>query len=180
MNKVSLSENKKIKKDITPLFKKAFPKDERPPVYYFYKNIKRYNENKLFAYYDEEEFIGFTYLTFYKDIVYLFFLAVSENKRNQGYGSKILSLIKEEYKDKVILLCYEEIDEKYPDYENRKKRESFYLKNGFVSNNLKTNEFGVIFQTAYIGTHQVSFSDYQQIFRLGFSDFALKYLKKAD
>ena len=177
MRTIKYKDNKRIKKDVKPLFISAFPKEERPPAFIFFKNANRDTQD-LYAYYDNDEFIGFASLTYYKDIVYIFFLAVSENKRNQGYGSKILNLIKEEYKDKVILLCYEEVDDKYPDNEMRIKRKNFYRKNGFIDNGVKTNEFGVIFETGYIGSHKVSFEDYVEIFILSFSEYCRPYIKK--
>ena len=83
------------------------------------------------------------------------------------------------FKEYTLLLCYEEVDEKYEDYENRLKRSLFYQRNGFVINPLKTNEFGVVFQTVRFGPKVVTFKDYQNIFLLGFGEFALKHLKEA-
>ena len=70
------------------------------------------------------------------------------------------------------------MDPSYPDYENRKRREQFYMNNGFKKNPLITNEFGVIFQTAYIGKKTVSFEEYQEIFKFGFGEFTIKHLKE--
>ena len=177
MESINYKNNRKIKKDIKELYLSAFPKEERPPAWIFFKNALRDNQN-LYGYYENGEFIGFSQLTLYKDICYLFFLAVSQNKRHQGYGSKILNLIKEENKDKVILLCYEEVDDKYIDNELRIKRKHFYTKNGFRYNELKTNEFGVIFETCYYGSHFVNYEDYVEIFVQGFGEFARKYIKR--
>ena len=166
-----------IKKDIRPLFLSAFPEDERPPANIYFKNFKK-DINQLFGFYDGDTFIGFASVTFYKDICYLFFLAVKEEQRDKGYGSKIISILKEIFKDYVLLICYEEVDEKYPDYENRLRREKFYVRNGFIKNPLKTNEFGVIFQSAYIGKHIVTFEEYKEIFASGFGEFAVKFLSE--
>lgn len=171
-------EHPHIKKDIKPLFLSAFPADERPPANIYFNNFKKDN-NQLLGFYDEETFIGFASMTFYKDICYIFFLAVSSEHRDQGYGTKILSILKEKYKDYVLLLCYEEVDQKYQDYDNRLRREKFYIRNGFIKNPLKTNEFGVIFQSAYIGKHIVTFEEYKEIFASGFGKFAVKFLSEA-
>ena len=177
MKIIDFQDDKSIKKDVKRLFLSAFPSDERPPVWLFFKSFENPN-NRLYAFYEEKTFVGFVSLILYKDICYLFFLAVSPELRNKGYGSQILSEMKKLYKDRVLLLCFEEVDKKYKDYENRLKRAEFYAKNGFKDNNLKTNEFGVVFQTAYIGNHKVSFEDYQNIFASGFGEFAMKHLKK--
>ena len=176
---LNYKENKKIRDDVEPLFISAFPENERPPVSYFFKSLKK-EQNNLFAFYDNEMFIGFCYTTTFKDICYIFFLAVQENYRSKGYGSKILQTIKETYTNHVLLLCYEEVDKRYQDYQNRKKREEFYIKNGFKRNTFKTDEYGVIFQTAYQGNHPVSFEDYIEIFKLGFGKDSIKYLRKVE
>ena len=157
----------KMKKEVSLLLESAFPEDERPPTKYFFKSLER-KENKLFAYYLDKAFIGFAFLSFYQDVCYIFFLAVVEDKRHQGFGGEIIEDIKKEYPDLVLLLCYEEVDPKYSNYEERVIRKDFYYSHGFISNKLKTNEYGVIYETAYIGSHQVDFSSYQEILVLGF------------
>lgn len=169
MHFLNYKEHKIIRKDVEPLFISAFPEDERPPVEIYFRGFDTHDETILFGFYEKDVFIGFASFITYKDICYIFFLAVSEKYRNQGYGTKILDVIKERYKGYVILLCYEEVDKKYPDYENRLRRSLFYKRNGFVINPLKTYEFGVVFQTAIYGSHPVSFDDYKQIFITGFS-----------
>lgn len=169
---------KDIKENVATLLVDAFPEDERPPVPYFFQSLER-KGNNIFAYYFNNEFIGFTYITLYQDVCYLFFLAVSESKRHQGFGGQILEDIKKTYSDYVILLCFEEIDQKYPNYEERVKRKQFYYSHGFKDNELKTNEFGVIFETAFIGEHRVDFATYVEIFVLGFGEFARKHIKQA-
>ena len=173
---INYLDNKNIRSDIEPLFVSAFPENERPSADYYFASFDGDNK-KLFGFYDNDIFVGFASVVLYEDICYIFFLAVDENKRQKGYGSKILDSIKKMYEKYVILLCYEEVDKKYKDYEKRRKREAFYLKNGFINNNLKTNEFGVVFQTVYYGSHQVSFEQYQQIFATGFGEWCIKHLK---
>ena len=164
MEVIKLKENKSIKKDISKLYLSAFPKNERPPFGWFYKCLFRYKENEVLGFYDKGKFIGFVEYTQYKNFVYIAFLAVQETKRGQGYGTKILQYIKDNFADKSILLCYEEVDKKYHDYIDRKKREEFYQRNGFIDNELKTNEAGVIYQSAVNGKEKANFEDYKNIF----------------
>jgi len=179
LNKREYCEQEEIRKDISALLESAFPIDERPPTKYFFKSLER-KENKLFAYYQDDEFVGFTFLSFYEDVCYIFFLAVLENKRHQGFGGLILEDIKKEYSDLVILLCYEEVDPKYSNYTQRVNRQKFYASHGFKPNNLKTNEYGVIYETVYIGSHQVNFASYQEIFVLGFGERNRPYIKEVN
>ena len=170
--------DKTIRNDIEPLFISAFPREERPPVDYFFSSFDNNKINNLYGFYDKNDFIGFSSVIIYKDICYIFFLAVEEEYRNQGYGTKILNELKKLYKDYILLLCYEYLDKEHPEYEIRKKREQFYLKNGFKKNPLITEEFGVVFQTAYIGNRKITFKEYQEIFKYGFGEYALKHLKE--
>ena len=119
-------------------------------------------------------------LCFYQDVCYIFFLAVSTNYRHQGYGGQIIEDIKASYPEHVILLCFEEIDQKYDNYVERLQRKNFYYSHGFIDNKLKTNEFGVIFETAFIGKHLVDFATYVEIFVIGFGEFARKHIKPAN
>lgn len=177
LNKRVFNGEKDDKKLITPLYKEAFPISERPPVSLFYRHLKK-KENHLLLYFLDEVFIGFAYLTFYQDVCYLFFLAVEKNKRHQGYGGLILEDIKKTYHDYVILLCYEEVNPASSNYLERVQREQFYSKHGFKDNKMKTDEFGVIFQSAYIGQHQVDFITYREVFKLGFGKVASKFIKE--
>lgn len=177
---VRYKSNREIKGEIRDLLISAFPENERPPEDMFFANVDKNIENELYGYYENNQFIGFSFLTLYKDICYIFFLAVKKEVRNKGYGTEIIKIIKEQNKDKVILLCHEEVDDKYLDNNLRIKRRDFYIKNGFVYNGYKTREFDVIFETRYFGNHPVPFEDYQAIYVLGFSKFAKKYLEKVD
>ena len=143
---INYLDNKNIRSDIEPLFVSAFPENERPSADYYFASFDSDNK-KLFGFYDNDLFVGFASVVLYEDICYIFFLAVDENKRQKGYGSKILDSIKKMYEKYVILLCYEEVDKKYN------------------------------FQTVYYGSHQVSFEQYQQIFATGFGEWCIKHLK---
>ncbi len=179
LEKVLFNEESNVKEDVANLLVTAFPKDERPPVDIFFHNLSINKENtRLLAFYIENNFIGFTSLVLYKDICYIFFLAVSPTFQNKGYGTQIINIIKEDYKDYVILLAYEEVDEKYPNYAQRKSREAFYLKRGFKDNGFISEEWGVRFQSAYIGKRRVSFEEYIEIFKIGFNINPKGYLKR--
>lgn len=168
----------KIRKDIQSLYISAFPRVERPPVNMFFTEAKK-DDNELLAFYDNDSFIGFTNLLFYKDLCYMFFLAVSPEYRNKGYGGKIIQEAFKEYPDKTFVLCYEELDDKYPDNDLRIRRSKFYQRNGFINNNLKTCEYGVIYETVYHGHRQVPFEDYLGLMIHCYGPLAKKYIKKA-
>ena len=177
MHKIAYQGEKEYQNLVVPLYESAFPIDERPPTKYFFASLKK-KENSLFLYFDDDSFIGFAFITLYQDVCYLFFLAVSPTKRHQGYGGQILEDIKKTYQKYVILIAYEEVNPQYPNYVERVRREQFYLKHGFKNNQMKTNEFGVVYQTVFIGDHQVSFLTYLEVFKLGFGEESAKYVSE--
>ena len=164
MEIINFKDNHKVLKDVIPLFIEAFPEDERPPVFIFKRTVKR-KSSELLTFYDHDEFVGFSLLTFYKWYAYMYFLAVEKKKRNQGYGGEILKSIFNLFSDTTIFLLHEEIDDKYPDNEMRKRRKTFYLRNGFKENGFKTNEFGVVYDSCYHGPSPVSFEQYFELMR---------------
>ena len=178
LRKELYSDTEKARKEVSALFLEAFPEDERPPLEVFLNSLKK-KEITMLLFYDNETFIGFAYLAMHEDICFIYFLAVSSSSRHQGYGGQILEIIKKDFKDYVIMLCYEEVDTKYQNYEERVLRKNFYRSHGFIDNKIKTNEYGVIYETAYIGSHLVSFVSYQEIFVLGFGERNRPYIKEA-
>ena len=178
MEFINYKDNPKIRKEIQHLYITAFPRVERPPVNMFFDNAKKAN-NDLYAIYEDDKFIGFTDLLFYKDLCYLFFLAVTPENRNKGYGSQIIKEVFELHKDKTFILCYDEVDEQYSDNSLRIRRKNFYLRNGFKDNQLKTCEYGVRYDTCYHGDHLVSFEDYLGLFVHCYGPQAKAIVKKA-
>lgn len=164
MEKIYLKQNSKIKEDVSKLYLSAFPEEERPPLFIFYHAVNFYKRNQVIGYYENGEFIGFVYLVIFRNVVYIAFFAVNETKRNMGYGTKIFNDVKESYPEFTKLLCFEEVDTKYPDYDVRLRRQKFYARNGFIDNQLKTKEGDVVYQSAYIGNKPVDFKTYQKIF----------------
>ena len=140
MKFINYKSNQNIKKDIEPLYISGFPEEERPPVEMFFSFALK-EDNDIYAVYDNNSFIGFTNLLFYKDLCYLFFLAVSPSYRNKGYGSQIIQEVFKNYPDKTFVLCFEEVDDKYSDNQLRKRRRDFYYRNGLKENILKTCEY---------------------------------------
>lgn len=105
------------------------------------------------------EFGGFTYVVTYKKLVYIFFLAVVPERRGEGVGSAILTLLKEKYAGYNLLLAREQIEEDAENYVERVKRREFYMKNGFTDLPARIKEAGVIYDAMSTGG-KVSVRDY--------------------
>lgn len=103
------------------------------------KIIELSNKGELdfLALYDGATFIGFLVVKVYKQMAYLFFLAIDPLLRSLGYGSKAIKIFKEKYKNYECVLDLEKIDKNSLNFEQRKRRKAFYCRNGFK----ETNQF---------------------------------------
>ncbi len=106
----------------------AFPLEERRDCFDEKECLK--NELfKLFEIYDGETAVGFTALWVFSDFVFIEHIAIDENKRSGGYGSKAIEHIKEKYNKPIIL------EAEAPVTEQQIKRIKFYDRLGFKVNN---------------------------------------------
>lgn len=143
---MQLADAKSYKKQIKKLYNDAFPKCEQSPLSFLFRRTKD-ARNSFYAVLDNEEFVGLTYIIEGKRLVYVFYLAIVEEYRGKGYGSAVLTLIKEMYTDKVITLGIEDTaDVNAPNYSERIDRLGFYKRNGFQQLNIRTNEVGVLYE----------------------------------
>ncbi|MGN7416038.1 GNAT family N-acetyltransferase [Paenibacillus sp. SAF-068] len=132
------------------LYDGAFPEEEKLPMWFLlWKARKSYIH--FVAFYDDLQFIGFTYLIEYKDTTFIFYLAIDTKNRSKGYGSQILSKIKEMYPNNRIILNIEVIDEAASNYEQRVSRKRFYVKNGYRSSNRTISQFNQSYEVMIHG-----------------------------
>ena len=114
--------------EIKALYEEAFPATERVWPWYLLLMSKRKTVD-YFAFYNEGEFCGFTYSVVSEELVSVVYLAVKADMRSRGIGSAILDYLKEYYRGKIISLNVEILDRDADNYEQRKRRVAFYLKN---------------------------------------------------
>lgn len=117
--------------EVKKLYKQAFPKNEQFPFWFLLWKARKKNIDFL-AFYDNDEFVGFTYLITQEDLTYILYLAVAKTTRSKGYGSQILNLLKEMFVKKRIMLSIESPDVKSDNLQQRQKRKAFYYKNEFM------------------------------------------------
>lgn len=177
MNNLNFIDIKKNKK-VTKLYNEAFPKDERIPIWLL-KILARKNKAKFYGIYDNEKFVGLVYNIFYKDIVFVFYLAIDKATRGQGYGTKVLDSIKEKYKNYRIILCIEPVDENSDNYEQRVKRKNFYLKNGFKDSNYTIKERNIIYEMLYYNENVTS-QEFQELMKNYFGKVVYSYFYKTN
>ena len=159
MNNLDFIDIKKNKK-VTKLYNEAFPKDERIPIWLL-KILARKNKAKFYGIYDNKKFVGLIYNIFYKDIVFVFYLAIDKGTRGQGYGTKVLESIKQ----------------KYNNYEQRVKRKNFYLKNGFKDSNYTIKEKNIIYEMLYCNEN-VTLHEFEEMMKNYFGKILYKNFYK--
>lgn len=137
---------KRYKKQVKDLYREAFPKDEQAPLsFLFFKSGN--GRDSFYAVVDKEKFVGLVYTVRIEKLVYVFYLAVKAEERGQGYGGKILKMVRKLYSDCVITLAIEDTDKTAADnYQQRLERLRFYEKNGYKQLHIKINEAGVDYE----------------------------------
>lgn len=111
------------------LYTRAFPEWERRPLPLLMKNPG--HEIEWFAFYAGDAFCGLTCVLNTKAIAHIIYLAVEESMRGQGLGSGILSLLHENCPDKRVIVDVERMQDGAPENDPRRKRLSFYARNGY-------------------------------------------------
>ena len=120
---------------IKQLYETAFPEDEQIP----WKDLMRLVEEMpldFTAYYDGEDFIGFTIVYPRKSINWFWYFAVCEKLRGKGYGQQILTQMIEHYKGQSFVLDMESPTQVSENIDQRKRRQNFYIRNGFKDTNV--------------------------------------------
>lgn len=161
---VDLSKDKRLSKQAKQVYLSAFPRSERLPWWVLRLFSKRRNI-ELCAYLADGVFCGLTYHFLTDHGVMIMFFAVDAKLRAKGYGSAILSYLKQTYADKALLLHVEPLDEaNAPNYGERVRRLAFYKKNGFCETGWDVFEIGGRFSILASGNADIV-SEYRQAFR---------------
>lgn len=97
------------------------------------------------------KWIGLAYFVRYRDVLYLFYLAIDENSQGKGYGSALLAAVRRHFAGRRVILNIEEVTDTAPNYEERIKRKHFYEKNGFHEMGYTVKELGVVYEMLGMG-----------------------------
>lgn len=160
LNKVDILKSREIEKQAKALYLTAFPREERLPWWVMRLNAHR-NGIDLTAWIEEDLFCGFTASVTVEGLHFLLFFAVDTALQGKGYGSGILSALREEYGN--IVLNVELLEKSAPNYSQRLRRFAFYRKNSFFDTGYDVWEIGGRFRI--LATEPLDVERYKKIFR---------------
>ncbi len=178
LRKVDVNTDKNLRKQVKALYLTSFPKYERMPWPILRCNALRKGID-LTAWMEGESLRGFTASATVEDLHILLFFAVEGTSRGQGWGSKIVSAVKEEHKN--VVLNIECLEPEAPNYAERLKRFAFYQKNGFHDTHWHVWEVGGKFRVLSTDP-KLDIKGYKALFRklsFGFWDVKLKEEKRS-
>lgn len=115
------------------------------------------------AFYDGSQLVGFTYLIHHQDVHYLLYLAVNDQVRSQGYGSRILQATCCRYPGETVVLDIEQLDPQAANNHQRQRRLRFYRQNGFDLTDRLTPTADVTYQM-FSNTSEVDQTKVDRIF----------------
>ena len=144
------------------LYKTAFPVEEQIP----WDDLMRLvGEMPLdfTAYYDGEEFIGFTIVYPRKSFNWYWYFAVREELRGKGLGQQILTQLIEHYKGQPCVLDMESPTQVCENIEQRKRRHAFYLRNGFRDTRLYRTYNDITMTIMMMGPGTFTMQDWDDI-----------------
>ncbi len=182
MNDLYLREpDSKSKNDETIIknsLKTDFPHRERTPYAVIKKNMLK-NIIKIFILTDGSSDFGYIIFQPLKKsrVVYVHYLAVFREQRDKGYGSSLLRLFTAMFPENTVLLEVEDETEIKPAGErnNREKRISFYLNNGFNTvPGVKLNMYGV--KMKFMSNRDFKTQDYGKFAKKVYYDLTGSYL----
>lgn len=100
----------------------------------------------FWALYDGNTFVGFMTVKTQDELSYLLFLAIDASLRSKGYGSRAIETLKAIYKNYRHIVDMEILDTAAENSEQRQKRRSFYLRNGFYPTGYGFSLHGVTYE----------------------------------
>jgi len=156
------------------LYRRAFPRSERKPVSIIRKKQK---EGTTDVWYLERDghFVGLAATINSPKIVLVDYLAIHDRYRDNGNGSQALKKLREQYTGRGVFVEIECLYEDADNYEERRRRKQFYLRNGMTEMHTTAKLFGVDMELLGYGC-QLSFEEYREFYRANYGEWAAGHI----
>ncbi len=168
---VSQKEWQQIKK----LYRTAFPKYERKPLW-IVKKKNRKGQADVWLIEEDGAFAGFAIMMNQENLVLLDYFAIADEMRTKGLGKAALRALQEHYRGKKFFLEIESVSVPCDNLAERQRRKNFYLNNGMEEMHIMVDLFGT--QMEVLGYEcDLDFAEYQSIYRLSYGKWVAKNVK---
>ena len=173
MLKIESVDIKEFRKDIYPMYKEIFPKSERRPLINLKRTFKS-GYTKIMKIINNSTFIGFAIIEVLPDskYVWLDYFTIFDKYQNKGYGTNVIKLLKEQFKEYIgifVEIEKEGIGENVQENELRERRANFYKKLGFIKLSYDVELYKVIYTPYILKTSNVKVREdiiYDEIFNI--------------
>jgi len=119
--------------EIKEIFEEAFPKEEREFLFEsFVAASEAFGKHKILAAYEDDFPIGFAITIDRTEYVAWAFFAINRLCRSKGKGSEFLKALLDYYRGRTLLFVIEKPVKEALNYEQRLRREKFYLDNKMI------------------------------------------------
>lgn len=163
---------------IYKLYKKAFPKCERKPVWLILL-AKRRGQADVWYIEKQQEFAGLAITMNSEELVLLDYFAVDSKRRGSGIGAESLAMLQQKYAGKKFFLEIESVYEEADNLLERQRRKRFYLANKMTEMKVMVNLFGINMEL--LGYEcEVDFDSYYSLYQKLFGKKAARLVKKAE
>ncbi|MBP3730328.1 MAG: GNAT family N-acetyltransferase [Mailhella sp.] len=147
---------------IRELYKSAFPVEEQIPYDELISLIPKMPLD-FTAYYENNEFVGFTVVYPREPFTWFWYFAVREELRGIGLGQNILTGLLKRYKGRTCILDMEAPRQPCDNREQRLRRHRFYLRNGFRDTHVYRTYENIEYTIMISGQGFFTIQDYDQI-----------------
>ena len=136
---------KKYEKPLWELYERAFPEAEKKPLWLFEK-MEAEGRLEILALEWEGRFAGLIINMISGDKALLDYFAIEDSIRGAGLGSRAIREMLARFRDRKYILEIEALNPQAENYEERKRRKYFYLKNGVKETGVFAYVYGTDFE----------------------------------
>ena len=160
------------------LYRKAFPKEERKPVWMI-RRMQKQGKSHVWCFVENGRFAGLASTVNGDGKILLDYLAVVKDSRGKGYGTRMLKLLQEQYRDTGFFGEIEIVRPQVEDYEMKCRRKQFYLDNGLTALKVGVMLFGVEMELmSYNCT--LTYDEYVDFYGKNLGTFALDHISQVE
>lgn len=148
---------------IKQIYETAFPENEQIPWEHLVRLIDEMHLD-FTVYEDNNQPVGFTIVYPRPKANWFWYFAVKEELRGRGLGQQILNLLIKKYAGQTNVLDMESPSQNpCPNPEQRNRRHSFYLRNGFRDSRLFKTYENIEMTIMMVGPGEFTMADWNQM-----------------